>query len=58
MARSAKAALKSKGWNATRNNGGMSARDAYKEYRSFGATAQEAYQASKAYKDATVGDYR
>jgi len=57
MANRAERRLSQRGWTATRNNGGQSARDFYREMRSYGATASQAFSVAKNYKSTTSGDY-
>jgi len=57
MARSAKNALKAKGWTASRDKGNVSALEHYRQMRSYGATAEQAYGVAKSYKQMTTGDY-
>lgn len=57
MARSAASRLRNKGWDASRNGGNVSAREHYRQMRSYGATASEAFGLAKAYKSVTTGDY-
>ena len=55
--RSARSRLTQRGYFASRNNGGESLVDNYKEMRNYGATASQAFDFMKVYRQNSTGDY-